>query len=200
MRRSPPLVGAAVQGFSFLAVLTSCIGTSLSLSETLRTEVPPLVHQLAMRLGLEEGVGSGSNSSDCCSIASQAQQQRQRESCSDTQLEGGCPAPAQPQPAERRGLALALTLGPPLLFTLSRPDAFLGMLEVRAVFCVLYMVDVHRILSMLHVCASKCVPLGAALGEEKIWSVPSCVGRDAGRLLPPLRWCSGLGSGPACVQ
>lgn len=50
VRRSGPVVGTSVQVFSFLAVITSFIGTCLGLSETLRCEIPPLLGEAGKRL------------------------------------------------------------------------------------------------------------------------------------------------------
>lgn len=125
MRRSGPVVGSAVQAFSLLAVLTSFVGTTLSTSETLRSEVPPLLDAAAARLhlrrqlaaeaqaGLSDGRGGGGGG-------------------------GGLPLPLLPaaaatdlNSAATRALVLGLTLGPPLVFTIYNPDSFLGVLQVR---------------------------------------------------------------------
>lgn len=159
MRRSPPLVGNAVQAFSFLAVMTSFIGTSLSLSETLRTEVPPLLHEAARRLGLEAGAGAAAGGVEAGGsgrgTARGEEEQHEKAAAGAAAVApaaaaavsgsgGEHPQQAQQPPVElqdRRGLALALTLVPPLLFTLGRPDAFLGVLEVRLLFLIFSLVE-----------------------------------------------------------
>ncbi|PRW20529.1 tyrosine-specific transport -like [Chlorella sorokiniana] len=60
VRRAPPLIGRLVETFSFLAVGTSFIGTTLSLSETLRTEVPPLLNEVSKQLKRFTGVETSS--------------------------------------------------------------------------------------------------------------------------------------------
>lgn len=162
MRRSPPLVGNAVQAFSFLAVMTSFIGTSLSLSETLRTEVPPLLHEAARRLGLEAGAGTATRGMEAVGSGHGTEQEEQQQhekaaaGAAAVAVDAAAavsgsgeehPQQAQQAPVElqdRRGLALALTLVPPLLFTLGRPDAFLGVLEVRLPFRTLIETLVER--------------------------------------------------------
>ncbi len=145
VRRSPPLVGSAVEAFSFLAVMTSFIGTSVSLSATLRTEVPPLVHEAARRLGILEG--SRRNPAQGTLQPPQAGARQELASSAAVMeaegvllgVEGGAATAGAggeegggrgPGPRDRPGLALLLTLGPPLGFTLCQPDAFLGALEV----------------------------------------------------------------------
>ncbi len=126
VRRSPPLVGNAVQAFSFLAVMTSFMGTSLSLSETMRTEVPPLLHELARRLGLQKEEGGRAET--------KGREERVPEPLvAEAKAAAGAAAADGAEPKDRTGLTLLLTLGPPLAFTLGRPDAFLGVLEVRGV-------------------------------------------------------------------
>lgn len=122
VRRSGPAVGAAVQGFSFLAVATSFMGTVMGLSETLRSEVPLAAKQAAWLLrgralaSFEEGEGEAAAAAAAPSGGG-----------------GGGGGADEGEGFGRdpgRTLALALTLGPPLAFTAHNPDAFVAVLSV----------------------------------------------------------------------
>ncbi|KAL4459158.1 hypothetical protein ABPG75_014023 [Micractinium tetrahymenae] len=130
VRRAGPLVGSVVEAFSFLAVMTSFIGTSLSLSETLRTEVPPLLAEAGKLLQRSTGAEASSNISDdelaCLASAGWAE---------GDAAEGGAPCQQSRQAegglgGDERALALLLTLCPPLALAASNPDSFLGALEI----------------------------------------------------------------------
>ena len=121
VRKSGPGVGLAVECFSFLAVITSFTATVMGLSETLFTEVPPLVRTLGSVLDNDElasydgsMVGSSVITSNDSSEEEDLLQQQQQGFGTDP----------------GRVLALALTLGPPLAFTAQNPGAFLAVLSV----------------------------------------------------------------------
>lgn len=109
VRRSGPLVGSAVQGFSFLAVLTSFLGTVMGLSETLRSEAPGMVRAVGHALGI-----AAMSSYDTDSEDSPPSENASKQTFADA----------------TGVLALGLTLGPPLAFTAENPDAFLAVLSV----------------------------------------------------------------------
>ena len=118
--KSGPVMGTTVQGFSFLAVVTSFFGTTLGLSETLQSEVPVLLAKIREKLhNLSSGMA---NTSDLDPILDLRQSQ---------------------SASRARSLALALTLLPPLIFTSENPDAFLTALSVAGgtgmtlLYCIL---------------------------------------------------------------
>ena len=90
--------------------------------------MPPLLAEASRRLGLNP---SGSSSSVCSVDCPEAERAVTSSSCEGEAGAAGAEAPQGP--ADRPALALFLTLAPPLLFTLGRPDAFLSVLEVRSV-------------------------------------------------------------------
>lgn len=167
VRRTGPLVGRAVEAFSFLAVATSFIGTTLSLSgahmqmfgcfgvharlrawtllslqpstfpparspaETLRTEVPQLLREgsrlLRRSTGADASVSADLSEDELACL-------RAGGTCDGG---NGCSvsyAAAPPNEAagfsrkQERGVALLLTLCPPLALAAANPDNFLGAL------------------------------------------------------------------------
>jgi tyrosine-specific transport protein len=130
VHKSGPVMGSVVQGFSFLAVLTSFLGTTLGLSETLYSEVPPLVRQAGRFLGSPamESYDAESYTNSAC-----------RSNKGEPTIEGGQPVAVDKACTDGqlsfrinsgRALALALCLLPPLAFTTENPDAFLAVLSL----------------------------------------------------------------------
>lgn len=113
--KSGPLIGTTVQSFSFLAVLTSFLGTTLGLSETIQTELPSVISDLREKATWYT-----------------------EEKVHDNKMKGNSPASDV-----NRALALILTLIPPFIFSVERPDAFLTALSVvggtgmTILFCIL---------------------------------------------------------------
>ncbi|KAL4427144.1 hypothetical protein ABPG77_001148 [Micractinium sp. CCAP 211/92] len=133
VRRAGPVVGSVVEGFSFLAVMTSFIGTTLSMSETLRHEVPPLLGEAGKLLQRFAGADISPEASDdelACLAGTGP--------CSGTSGTTAGDAAAGQEATEglaglgsdERALALLLTLCPPLALAASNPDSFLGALEI----------------------------------------------------------------------
>jgi tyrosine-specific transport protein len=124
-----PSTAAAVQVFSFVALITSFTATVVGLTETLRTEVPPLIRSVGMFLGSEKlstyDSGGSVSGSDLAAIEAAL-------ACEDDPKGDACVLePGQGFAADPgRVLALALTLGPPLAFTAENPGAFLAVLSV----------------------------------------------------------------------
>eukprot|EP00887_Chlorella_sp_A99_P006995 scaffold2.g6995.t1 len=125
VRRSGPLVGSAVQGFSLLAVTTSFMTTTLTLSETMTSEVPPLLREAARLAGLAQASVSGSL------LASADEGESDAEAGPAGAGEEG---EAQLCPQRLQRLALGLTLGPPLAATIYNPGSFMGMLTVAGAY------------------------------------------------------------------
>ncbi|KAI3424069.1 hypothetical protein D9Q98_009432 [Chlorella vulgaris] len=140
VRRSSPVLGSVVEAFAFLAVMTSFIGTTLSLSETLRTEVPPLLREACKQLRLLSGaeVPVELSDDDLACLASGGYCTPGVAGCSATAAlhsEREAAAAAQSSDwrafgGEQRGMALLLTLCPPLAMAAANPDSFLGALQL----------------------------------------------------------------------
>ena len=154
IRRSGPGVGLAVQGFSFLAVLTSFTGTVMGLSETLRSEVPSMIRQCgrifksdAMAAYGEEKGDDGelmSTTSSTTTTTTQAEQKvgggggggdatknKEQQKLASSSLSTTTTLPRHSYASDPgRAVALALTLGPPLAFTAENPGAFLAVLSI----------------------------------------------------------------------
>ncbi|GAB4818997.1 hypothetical protein N2152v2_006043 [Parachlorella kessleri] len=122
VRHSPPLVGSAVEAFSGLAVVTCFLGTTLGVSETLKTELPLLLARLQPTLA---GAPATMDSAAVACEPERQQQHQQRQQQGQGQGQ---------QPSVGPGVLLSLTLGPPLLLTLARPDLFLGALDVAGAY------------------------------------------------------------------
>lgn len=156
VRRAPPLIGRLVETFSFLAVGTSFIGTTLSLSETLRTEVPPLLQEVSKQLkrftGVEASMLSGDASDDEVACLRTGFGHSEGAGCSTTwapdALGPTCSLDDAPSaagsssgaaaegglPLDGHAVALLLTLCPPLALAASNPDNFLGALEFAGAY------------------------------------------------------------------
>lgn len=165
VRRAGPLVGAVVEGFSFLAVMTSFIGTTLSLSETLRHEVPPLLAEAGKLVQRFAGADIPSETDDelACLAGS--------EPCDVAAAVGGVPRREGSEgPAalggDERAVALLLTLCPPLALAASNPDSFLGALEIAGGY---FMTLLYGILP----------PLMAWQLREKLQGQPTKAGQAA---------------------
>ena len=133
--RCGPQVGLLVKSFSFLAVMTSFLGTVISTKETLRSEVPGLLRQDGLLDGLL-GTLSLSSFSSISSISS-----------SNDDDDGGCSSSTGTNGAITTNnnnsssdlLPLALTLGPPLVFTSVNPDSFIGTLSAAGGYGMTFM-------------------------------------------------------------
>ena len=151
VRRSGPLAGTAVEAFSLMAVMTSFVGCTLSLSETLRSEAPPLLRELSRRVLRWAGTSADVSADSCdggddydgvdelaCLMGSSSCTSSSSSSSSAVAeaaalLEGGSPSAggggAFGGADQHRGLALALTLLPPLALAATNPDGFLDILQ-----------------------------------------------------------------------
>jgi tyrosine-specific transport protein len=125
VHRSGPGVGLAVECFSFLAVITSFMGTVYGLSETLRSEVPLMIQNLGTFIGSDAIASydtSGSTKNKKTTNTANAVEVDDNDGTLQQQ-QGFLSDPS-------RVLALALTLGPPLAFTAENPGAFLAVLSI----------------------------------------------------------------------
>jgi tyrosine-specific transport protein len=123
VHRSGPGVGLLVECFSFLAVITSFMGTVYGLSETLRSEVPSMIRDVGTFLGSDDMASYDLDSSTTSSSTAEIEDTTSIEQQPEQQQQGFLSDPS-------RMLALALTLGPPLAFTANNPGAFLAVLSI----------------------------------------------------------------------
>lgn len=112
--------------------MTSFTGTTLSLSETLASEVPPLLREVGRVAGLVQATVSGSllGSTDEVEADMPLARLPQGAAAAAAASAGG----AEAGMGTLRGVALALTLGPPLVATIYNPNSFLGMLTTAGAY------------------------------------------------------------------
>jgi amino acid permease len=135
--RCGPQVGLLVKSFSFLAVMTSFLGTVISTKETLRSEVPGLLRQDGLLDGLLGTLSSSSSSSS--SLCSSNEDDRGRSSSSSNSSATNGAITTNSTNSSSDLLPLALTLGPPLVFTTFNPDSFIGTLSAAGGYGMTFM-------------------------------------------------------------
>ncbi len=115
--------------------------TSVSLSATVQSELPALLARAARLAGGPAAAGAGPAPGETEGKGGWTAGGAFRATAAAASDNGGAGGGAMAGREEGRGagagerrgaLALALTLGPPLVFTVANPGAFMGMLQVRS--------------------------------------------------------------------
>lgn len=112
-----PLLGVLVQGFSFTAIATSFLGTTMGVSETIFSEFYTFFDDAPGTHGSDNAIHKGEEKSTNEEILGNAKEEN--------------PAPFGLDLVSVRNVALGLTLVPPVIFTTSGdPKAFINVLSI----------------------------------------------------------------------